>query len=178
MPLTVYRESSVEPEFRVLDSEPGHFVFVAYENLTIFVWSSEVSLDALQRLKRATDPIYRASPHGVSNIHVALHGTGLPAPKARDYMLQLMNERAEQRACLGAVLMGSGFWASAVRSFITGIRFVAPRKFDFGVHSSLEAAATWISPLHVERTQTTLRGADVLYVLKKAHELALHSADK
>ncbi|MET0592911.1 MAG: hypothetical protein ABW133_09445, partial [Polyangiaceae bacterium] len=50
------------------------------------------------------------------------------------------------------VIHGSGFVASAVRSFLTGLRLVAPRSFDFRLHSRTFEVLKWFPAAHENRT--------------------------
>ena len=45
-----------------------------------------------------------------------------------------MKSQANRFGAVAVVIGGSGFLASAVRSFLTGLRLVSPRTFDFRLH--------------------------------------------
>ncbi len=149
----------------VLDAEPGHFLFAAWKNVSIFIWRAQATGMAVLRLARATDPVYAAHPEGVSNIHVVPAGTDLPTAEAQREMLALMKSRADRRACMVVVLGGSGFWASALRSFITSVRFVSPRSHALTILGSLEQAAFWLPRPHFERSGVWLERAELLAAL-------------
>lgn len=152
-------------ELKVLDDEPGKFVFSAWGNVSMFFWTAPATPDSMVRLARCTEPLYEQNPCGVSNVHVVESGVGLPSAECRELMADLMRRRAERRACFIAVPVGSGFWASTLRSFATGMRLVSPRSFAFAVHSSLQEAADWLPTPHFERTGVRLNRRELLQVL-------------
>lgn len=136
----------------ILDREPGVFAFSAWQNITMFVWQGRAGLQAVRRLAEVTDPIYAAYPEGVSNIHILTAGIPLPGNEVRDELGKLMRSRAHQRACIGFVLEGGGFWASALRSLITGMRVLAPRSFELRIGGSVEEVANWLPGPHFKKT--------------------------
>ncbi|HVZ35108.1 MAG TPA: hypothetical protein VG963_21930 [Polyangiaceae bacterium] len=157
----------------VLDEERGQFLFAAWKNVSIFFWLAQATGMAVLRLARATDPLYAAHPEGVSNIHVVPGGTDLPTTEAQREMLALMKSRADRRACMAVVLGGTGFWASALRSFITSVRFVSPRSHALTIHGTLQQAAFWLPRPHFERSGVWLERAELLAALQSVEEQSL-----
>lgn len=148
----------------VLDREPGVFAFSAWQNVTIFVWQDGATIEAVRRLAEVTEPVYATYPEGVSNVHVIDARVPLPDNAVRDELTALMRTRAEQRGCIGVVLDGGGFWASALRSLITGMRVLTPRSFELRIMSSSEEIARWLPSPHFKKTgrhidSESLRGA-------------------
>jgi hypothetical protein len=67
-----------------------------------------------------------------------------------------MKQNAEQVACIAVVAGGTGFWASAFRSFVTGLRWLAPRSFEIRLHGTIEEVARWLPAEHLKLTGVKL----------------------
>jgi hypothetical protein len=159
-------------ELRVLDHQPGNFVFSAWGNVLFFFWVAPATPESISRLAACTEPLYEQNPGGLSNVHVVESGTGLPSPEVRELLIGLMRRRAARRACLAVVPAGAGFWASTLRSFATGIRLMSPRSFEMGIHTSLEEVADWLPGPHFERTGTRLDRTRLLDAMRRTETLS------
>jgi hypothetical protein len=165
-------ERALSFELRVLDHQPGEFVFSVWGNVLFFFWVAPATPKSIGRLAECTEPLYEQNPGGVSNVHVVDSSTGLPSPEVRELLIGLMRRRASRRACLAVVPIGAGFWASTLRSFATGIRLLAPRSFEMGIHTSLEEVADWLPGPHFERTGTRLDRNRLLDALRRTDALS------
>ena len=163
-------------ELRVLDHEPGKFVFTAWRNVSFFFWTARATPGAVVRLAQSTEHLYEENPRGVSNVHVVESDVGLPSPEVRELLLGLMRRRADRRACLGVVPAGSGFWASTLRSFVTGMRLVSPRSFEIGVHTSLAQVADWLPDVHLAKTGVQLDSRVLLEMMVRSETLSRQPA--
>jgi len=159
-------------ELRVLDHQPGKFVFSVWGNVLFFFWVAPATPEAVTRLAFCTEPLYEQNPGGLSNVHVVEAGTGLPTPEVRELLIGLMRRRAHRRACLAVAIAGGGFWASTLRSFVTGMRLVSPRSFELGMHTSLEQVAEWLPGPHFEKTGTRLDRSRLLDALRRTEALS------
>jgi hypothetical protein len=168
--------SRVNYELRVLDHDPGKFVFTAWRNVSFFFWTASATPSAIARLTQATEPLYAENPRGVSNVHVVESDVGIPSPEVRELLLGQMRRRADRRACLAVVPAGSGFWASTLRSFVTGLRLVSSRSFEIGVHTSLAQVADWLPPPHFAKTGVQLDPRVLLEMLVRTETLSRQPA--
>jgi hypothetical protein len=109
--------------------------------------------------------------NGFSNIHLVAGGLSVPTSEARSGFIELMKDFAEQLACIGVVVGGSGFGASALRSFITGMRVVSPWSFDFRIYGTIEEIGKWLPASHHARTSVALDAAALVQMLGQAQEL-------
>jgi hypothetical protein len=66
--------------------------------------------------------------------------------------LKIMKDNAPFVGCLAVILGGTGFWVSAMRSVVTGLRAVAPRVLDLRVHGKFEELLEWFPAEHLKRT--------------------------
>jgi hypothetical protein len=149
----------------VLDSEPGAFIFGAWKNVFVGIWESQARLPAVERMVRATNALNDLYPAGRSTIHIVVDGAGLPAADVRAHFAGTLKKNAGQLACVGVVVGGTGFWTSALRSFVTGLRWLAPRSFDFRLSGTIEELAQWLPAEHTKRTGVEIDPRRLVQVL-------------
>jgi hypothetical protein len=102
-------------------------------------------------------------------VHWIVQGVGLPTPEAREGLRELAHRDGDHIACVGVVLRGDGFWASALRSALSGILLVGPKSpFPLRLYGSGEELASWLPVEHVRRTQTPLDAATLIDRMRQA----------
>ena len=136
----------------LLDSEPGEFALYSWKNLMIACWSTRATGPAMERVSLAREAMGHDHPEGVSVIYLIAENAGLPTPEARAGVEQLMTRYRDQRACLALVVQGEGFWASAMRGAITGVRLLVPGQFPMRICGDVAEVVEWLPELHEERT--------------------------
>ncbi|MET0591092.1 MAG: hypothetical protein ABW133_00230 [Polyangiaceae bacterium] len=136
----------------VLDAEPGAFLFGAYKNIFVGVWESQATMNAVERMVKATNTMSELHPTGRSTIHIVVHGAALPTAEVRGHFVSTLKSHADQIACVAVVVGGTGFWTSALRSFVTGLRWLSPRSFDFRLCGSTYEVSRWLPNEHNKRT--------------------------
>lgn len=136
---------------QLLAEFPGVVVVRGWRNLAICVWTGQATGPAASLVSRTLD---RPEAQGLrqSFIHVIHNKRPLPDSNARQIFMQLMKERAEGLACIGIVVLGSGFWASAMRNAVIGMRVFAPNTFDFRVFGACEEVIGWLPAAHERQT--------------------------
>jgi hypothetical protein len=158
-----------QPEdFTVFDSEPGAFVFGAWKNVLIAVWANQLNGHSVERFTKAVDTMAARRPGLRSNVHVVTERTALPTPEARAALVASMTRHSESLACVCVVFCGSGFWASALRAAVTGMRFLAPRSFDFQLFGAVEEVVRWLPAEHQKITNVHLDAEELRSALKAA----------
>jgi hypothetical protein len=135
----------------ILDSELGAFAFFSWQNLIIAVWRAQPTHAAVGRLAARGQSVTERYPRH-SAIHIVHNGTGIPAAEARAAFVELMKGRGPKLACVAAVLLGHGFWASALQGAITGMHMLAPHSLPLRICDSIEAAADWLPQEHFALT--------------------------
>src|SRR5262245_21374132 len=105
-----------------LASVPGHYLFAAWQNLSIVVWVRQADLSAVLKLAAISQQMQERHPRGHSSISCVLNGVGGPAPDAAAALGRLMNGPGADRVCTAVVIEGEGFWASRMRSAITNMQ--------------------------------------------------------
>ena len=122
-------------------------------------------MPAVDRMVRATTSMNGQHPTGRSTIHLVADGAALPTAEVRAHLVSAMKKNADVLACVAVVVGGTGFWTSALRSFVTGLRWLAPRSFDFRMCSSNEEVAKWLPDVHARRTGIELDARRLVKVL-------------
>jgi hypothetical protein len=137
---------------RLIETEPGTCCAGAWANVTITRWQSRATGPAVERVLRVSSEIRAAYPSGISSIHIIREGAAMPTPEGRAGLVKLMNAHADQLACVAIVVGGSGFWASAIRSLVTGMRTVSSRAYQLRLFGSIDGVVAWLPALHTQRT--------------------------
>jgi hypothetical protein len=150
----------------VLDTEPGAFLFGSWKNVFVGVWESQATIPAVERMVRATNVVNDLCPGGRSTIHIVANGAGLPMADVRTDFVNALKKNAGQLACVAVVVGGTGFWTSALRSFVTGLRWLAPRSFDFRMSTTIEEVGQWLPAEHGKRTGVDLDPRRLVQVLE------------
>jgi hypothetical protein len=166
--VTVATSSSPREELLLFDSEPNAFVFGAWKNVLIAVWAGQLGNASVERFTKAVDAMGARRPGLRSNVHVITEGTALPTQEARAALVASMTRHSSELACVAVVFCGSGFWASALRAAVTGMRFLAPRSFDFELFSSVDEASQWLPANHKLMTGVSLDPIELRDVLRAA----------
>jgi hypothetical protein len=121
----------------------------------------------MKRVHESFEHVVKAHPHGVSFVHLVEDGAGLPDAVARRALAGMMESFSETTVCVGVVLMGNGFWASAMQSVLTSMRLVAPpRRWTMRFASRMSELSDWLPQLHMERTRQRIDRAELEAVLK------------
>jgi hypothetical protein len=157
-----------------LDSEPERFSFWAWDDVGIFVWYDVPKRDALFRLQRVAEPRIQLYPDGLSDVHVVRGRVGLPDQGTREALVRLSSEAADHLAAVAIVVGGHGFWASTIRSLVTGIRLLVPGRFEMTLCGSTDEVADWLPDAHAKRTGKRMDPA----ALKRALEFVNRHDDR
>jgi len=148
----------------VLDEEPGAFVFGTLKNVMVLVWHKQATAEALVRLSHVVEKVRTEYPRGRSSVHVVVGGAAPPTEEAQEAFVRLATD--PHLACLGVVFLGSGFWASGLRSNSTRITMQAGGKFVFRHHETIEELTEWLPEEHRTRTGVAVRPDTLVSVIK------------
>jgi hypothetical protein len=131
----------------------GHYTVAVWGSVGIVHWVRQADLTAMKHVHRSLRRLVDEHPSGVSFIHVIEDGAGLPSAEARGELSTMMAGFADATVCVAVVLLGGGFWASALQSLLTGLRLVAPpRRWTLRFATNTADLRNWLPRLHVERT--------------------------
>ena len=157
----------------VLDVESGRFEFAFWKNITILAWSAQAEADAISRLERALERVVRAHSYGRSLVSIVAGGLPPPTEAARSGIAALMTRNSPSLACLGVVVQGAGFEASAQRSMHTGIRLSSTRAYEMGLFGTVEQLVGWLPPIHESRTRVKVDPEEFAAAIKLVEQGAL-----
>lgn len=166
------RSIAPSDELRLLDEDPGRFAFFAWRNFTICVWLATPTANDIPRLIKMGNARASGSALKLSDVHLVAGSVGLPDGGARNALLTASRVGAPHLACVAVWMGGSGFWASAVRSFVTGLSVLVRGPFELGIFAEIAELAAWLAEIHASRTGVTITGSDLHRVLVRAQERA------
>jgi hypothetical protein len=148
-------------ELAPLAARPGEVACFRYQNVAINIWLSTPTESGVALLHELTHASRKACPEGISSIHCMEPGTGLPTAGARAALGELSTQFAQHIAGVGVLLLsGDGFWASAVRSALSGIVQTLPNaRFPLRFFGSSVEVAEWLVEIHERKTHTRLDAA-------------------
>jgi hypothetical protein len=155
---------------QLLETEPGACCTGSWANLTITRWQGRGTGPAVERVAKVSAEVRAQYPSGISSVHLIVEGAGLPTPEGREGLVRLMNAHADQLACVAVVVGGTGFWASAIRSLITGMRAMSSRAYELRLVGHIDEVVSWLPAPHAARSGITLAPADLARVLGAASD--------
>jgi hypothetical protein len=155
------------PELVLLDAEPGAHAFYTWQNIMIACWSQRATGPAIEKITTLRESMHDRHPEGVSVVYLIGDNAGLPTPEARAGVTELMARFSHHRACLGVIVVGSGFWAGAMRAVITGARMLVPLNFPMRVFSDAHELVEWLPARHERRTGVRIQPDQLLSVLQQ-----------
>jgi hypothetical protein len=161
-------ETASPDELILLDAEPDRFAFWGWKNITVVVWWAQPDAASVGRLSRVTELRRTQHPAGMSNIHLIKGNIALPDAETRRALVQLMHELGPYLAASAVVVGGDGFWASTMRSVVTGMRVLTPRSYEMRLHSSSADVVAWLPQVHARRTGVTVEPDALRAVLVRA----------
>jgi len=152
---------------------PGRYVAATLPELVAFHWVGDAERSGIQCLEQLLDRQSANRTKPVSALHVVHERVGLPNAEVRGALISLLEAYARTMGCVGVALLGTGFWASAMRSALTGIRMIVPMgalpmRFVQGV----DEVVPWLCATHQERTGQALNPASIHFALTQLRDVA------
>jgi hypothetical protein len=148
---------------------PGVHRVWLWRNVIVIAWYGKPSGPATREIGAITDRVL--VEYGMpllSFVHVIANKLELPNADTRTALLHNTERLVDRTACVAVVLSGAGFWASAMRSFVTGFRVLAPRSFDLRVHAAALELLDWFPAAHLRRTGVELEPTELIAQLRVA----------
>ena len=145
-------------ELAILAHVRRHYVAARWRNVLIVYWQKQGSLQAVQKVDALLGQMAETTELRISCVHLIKDGAGLPDDATRAAVRALHQRHADRLACLGVVLMGGGFWASALQSVLTALRAVGgPRSSTMRFARTPSELADWLPAEHAARTGVRLQ---------------------
>ncbi|HKP57428.1 MAG TPA: hypothetical protein VJV78_11940 [Polyangiales bacterium] len=155
---------------RIIEVEAATCCAGAWANISLTRWVGRGTAAAVDKVSRVGDEVRTQYPSGVSAIHLIAETAGMPTPEAREGLVKLMNRKTERLGCVGVVVGGSGFWASAIRSLVTGMRAVSSRAYELKLAGSIDEIVAWFPDQHAKRTGIAIDPDELAKALRTANE--------
>lgn len=162
---SVPRES--EPP-TLLAAKPGRFCTGYYRGVSLIYWHDQATKDAIESIRTLTRHMIQANPEGHSNVAFVRDGVPAPEPELRDLFSHVFDGKITDVRCVAIVVEGGGFWASSLRTAITGISMAAENRPRISLHTTLEEAASWLAPAHSAATGTVIATSELRTALRDA----------
>jgi hypothetical protein len=144
-------------ELTIMGSFPDAYQVALWQNISVTAWFGRATLPAAQELSRiVARTALLTTGQRVSVIYLVAEEFGLPDSDVRDVLLNIMKDNAHLVGCIAVILGGTGFWVSAMRGVVTGLRVVAPSALDVRVHGKAEELLGWFPAEHLKRTGVQL----------------------
>jgi hypothetical protein len=159
-------------EIESLGGEPGVVSLYGLENITIIVWHGKPTVAAVEQLTRVSQHRRAKFSHGISAVHLVPATFELPDGPTRDMFVKLLRDGDGKLAVVCVLIRGGGFWASAMRSLLTGLRVLSRGSVDLGLHTELGATVDYLLPRHHEKTGVPIGREQLSAVLTKLFDAA------
>jgi len=170
----VSRPSHGSHQTSLLDIDPGRFRYSAWRNISIGIWASQATAEAAERVLRISKHLAKLHPGGHSNIVFVLDGAPAPTPEANEVFAKIHDSKVSDLACMAIVVEGGGFWASRIRSSITGVRLASPGAIQLRINDTIQDVLEWFPAEHFRRTGVAVTASELKAVLLATRELGTH----
>jgi hypothetical protein len=145
-----------------------------WQNVLVISWTGKPTAEAARALGPVTDEILaRLGVDKLSFIHLIPNNMPLPDSGTREALLALSRSYIQHTACVAVIIAGGGFWASAIQSFVTGIRVLAPRELSVRMHKSSAELLKWFPEEHARKTGVQLEPVELARQVEHAQAAAL-----
>jgi hypothetical protein len=146
------------PEVR---HEAAGVVMAVWKNVALHVWTVQATPAMVAKLDEFSRVFISAHPEGISAIHIIAKGAPLPDKEVREQLREVSDRYSKHLACVCHIVEGSGFWASALQSFLTGLHWLSQRSFSLHICGDIVAAAQWVPTPHALQTKVTFAPAEL-----------------
>jgi hypothetical protein len=148
------------------DAEPGKFYLAHWFGISISIFAGQADAAFLRRAGLMNEHWKKHYPTKRTNVTFLLNGVPLPTPEARA-AFEVQRRGTMGIVNFGIVVEGDGFWASALRSTITGISLAA-YNVSGRTETTIEAIAPWVAREHAVRVGEDLPELEIVRVLRSA----------
>jgi hypothetical protein len=138
-----------------------------WRNVIFVTWWAPAHEHSVSRHGELLRRMVEAWPQGISVVHFTQDKVPLPEAPARAAFIQLIRDFSKHLACVG-VVVGSGFWASAVRAMVTGMWLAVPQAFQLRICTGPGDLVSWLPDSHHGRTGMALPRVQLTQVVESA----------
>ena len=139
-------------------------VIASFRNVGIAMYGAQATMQTVRTIGAMTADIVKTYPR-LSFVSFILDNVPMPSDETRQSFVRVVEAGDPYLACLVYVMSGEGFWASATRSLLTNTAWVRQRRFLPRICATVQEAASWMAPMHSERTGVAITASELVDVL-------------
>jgi hypothetical protein len=121
-----------------------------WHDIAIVVWATQATVPLIEEFARLAEQVTQRHPR-VSTVQLLATGSTIPTPDARAALNDLIARYADRAVGCAAIMEGSGFWASMMRSFLTGLQLFQRDGWKTKFCATSREAAQWLADLHAHQ---------------------------
>lgn len=125
---------------------------------------------AAERLLLRGRELKRRFPEGRSQVMFVCDGAPAPERAVSERLNGIYDPSVSGIVCVAAVLEGSGFWASGIRSMITNMRMTAGAAGAVRTQETIEEVVRWLPEEHLKRSGVRLNATALAEALTIVRE--------
>ncbi|HKP61588.1 MAG TPA: hypothetical protein VJV78_32885 [Polyangiales bacterium] len=160
--------SAADDEPFRLDSAPNAVALYWVENIAVMAWHEMATAPVIEALHASAADRRERYPSGMSYIHIGRVELAMMDSATRGTFVRIAKELGTYSACTAIVTQASGFWASTLRSIVTGIRVLSGTPSEIRFHEKVEEVLEWLPEAHSARTGVKIDLDRLRRVLLKA----------
>lgn len=153
-----------DDEWARLGYQRDEIVVAGWRNIGFVLWGAQATLRSVRKMGAMSANLMKDHTK-ISIIQVIPENAALPTDDAKDLLLKMTEAGGQSIACLAYVMSGEGFWASAMRGYLTNTHWVRHRPFVPRILATIEDVAFWLPSVHRERTGVDVPADELLEVL-------------
>jgi hypothetical protein len=144
----------------VIDYAVPGCVIAHLRNLTFCAWNTMPTAEHVEAFMAMAQQLSEIYPKN-SNVSLVLRESELPGGKARGALETLVAQYASYLHSVALVIDGDGFWASMVRSFLTGLHLLRGNDYRCKAFASTADAIPWLLPAHNAETGVSITAREL-----------------
>lgn len=129
-------------------------------NVTFSAWNTMPTAEHVQAFMVLAEQLRAVYPKN-SNVTLVMRETELPGPEARVALEELTAQYARYIHSVALVIDGDGFWASMIRSFLTGLHLLRGHGYRCKAFPSAAEANPWLVPVHNAETGVSVTAREI-----------------
>lgn len=144
----------------VIDYAVPGCVIAHIGNMTFSAWNTAPvaeHVEAFMALAKNLSTTYERN----SNVSLVMRNTELPGADARVALEALTAQYASKIHSVALVIDGDGFWASMIRSFLTGLHLLRGHGYRCKGFATPAEATPWLLPAHIADTGVSLSAHEI-----------------
>lgn len=136
-----------------------------WRDLSIAVWAAQATMPLVVELNKLAELVDSKYPL-TSSVHLIINNAPVPASDARAALDALTKRYEDKLQCVVTMVEASGFMASAMRSFLTGLHVLARRAYKSKVAADVHDASTWLAANHRPQLSEAYEPSELEAVMK------------